>query len=91
MDAHLRVDVGKVALYGRLGEVQRGGYLVVGEAAGGEKQDLKLPGREDALDPLPVPSSISWGIPTTAFSLAGSSTAALTAATRCSEEEVFSR
>jgi hypothetical protein len=29
-DAHLGVDVGQVALYGRLGEVQSGGYLDVG-------------------------------------------------------------
>jgi hypothetical protein len=38
-----------------------------------------------------VPSSMFCGIPTTAFSLAGSSTDALTAATRCSAEEVLSK
>src|SRR5215218_10762615 len=49
---HLPIDIGEVALYGRLREVQRGGYLVVGEAASCEQQDLKLPGRKDAVDPL---------------------------------------
>src|SRR3712207_5240566 len=42
-DAHLRVDVGQVALDGRLRDEQRGGYAAVGEPAGGEQQYLPLP------------------------------------------------
>src|SRR5215210_736360 len=51
-DAHLRVDVGQVALDGRLREVKRGGYLVVGEPPCRQEQDLQFPGREDTLYPV---------------------------------------
>src|SRR5918993_2385626 len=48
-DAQLLVDVGEVALDRGLGEMEAFGYLAVGEGAGRQKQDLRLPVGERAL------------------------------------------
>ncbi len=54
-----------MALDGRLGDVELGGYLSVTESAGGEQHYLGLPLREPPTGPCPSRSSRRRGTETT--------------------------
>src|SRR5215217_1316514 len=54
-DSYLLVDVGEVALDRGWGEVELFGYSLVGEAAGRQHQDLRLPLRERSFGLLAQP------------------------------------
>jgi hypothetical protein len=73
LDPYLGVGVGEVALDRGPGEVQRGGYLPVAQAASGLEQYPYLPLRKAIHLPPPVSSSVDWGLEAAFLTVSSSS------------------